>query len=146
MNFPQSAQLLPAPCIIDIGLLVNKDDMYRLLDDLERVRYCYTLDSEVQSEGEGWVLEVFADAQQATIVANQSLYLNVQSFDYLKLRKEAQQTIIELVHESRCLTLYPLNSVFPALDDPAALEIARLDALVSQVLTNPPGTFPDLDD
>jgi hypothetical protein len=49
------------------------------------------------------------------------------------------------VHESRCLTLYPLSSVFPA-DDPAALEIARLDALVSQVLAHPPGIFPDLDD
>jgi hypothetical protein len=56
MNYDQSLPTLPAPCIVDTGIIVNKEDMLRLLDDLEQVHYIYTLDGDLQSEGEGWLL------------------------------------------------------------------------------------------
>ncbi len=111
MNKSQSRQPLPAPCIIDSGIIVNKEDMRRLLNDIGRVHYLHTLDGFIQSEGEGWIMEIFADATQATLVANHSLYLNLQSFDYLILDSDDQaQTCFELVQENRHLRLTPLSS------------------------------------
>lgn len=89
-QFSRSEQL-PAPCIIDTGTVVNKQDMLRLLADLSRVRYVHTQDGILASEGEGHVLEVFADPQRSTLIANHALYLNVHSFDYLELGKSLEQ-------------------------------------------------------
>lgn len=75
-----------APCIVDNGILVNKRDIYRLLSDLGRVRYFDIVEGQVQRQGEGYVMEVFQDATAATLVANRSLYLNLNSFDYACLR------------------------------------------------------------
>ena len=61
---------LPAPCLVDTGVVVAKADMARLLSDLGRVRYRYEQDGQVTSDGEGFVLEVFNDPQQSTLVAN----------------------------------------------------------------------------
>jgi len=65
---------LPAPCIIESGILVNKEDIKKLINDLTQVRYIHTLDGKVQNQGKGWILEVFNDATQATMVVNSSLY------------------------------------------------------------------------
>ena len=76
---------LPAPCIVDSGTVVNKQDMRRVLCDLGPVQYRYTQGEHCISEGEGYVVEVFADPNEATLVTNHSLYLNICSFDYLEL-------------------------------------------------------------
>lgn len=76
---------LPAPCIVDSGTVVNKQDIRRLLCDLGPVRYRYTQGDHCISEGEGYVVEVFSDPNEATLVTNHSLYLNICSFDYLEL-------------------------------------------------------------
>ena len=55
MSYDKSSHL-PAPCIIDSGIIVNKKDMQRLLRDLEHVRYHHFLDGNLQSEGEGYVI------------------------------------------------------------------------------------------
>lgn len=78
---------LPAPCIVDSGTVVNKQDMRRLLCDLGPVQYRYTQGDHCVSEGEGYVVEVFSDPNEATLVTNHSLYLNICSFDYLELSK-----------------------------------------------------------
>ncbi len=136
MNQPQSPQPLPAPCIIDTGLVINKEDMRRLLNDVSKVHYLHTLDGLVKSEGEGWVIEVFADPKQATLVTNGSLYINVHSFDYLLIDKTPEgESYFELVQENRCLRLTPQINVIqePTLNDP--LDVATLEAMVSQVLS-----------
>lgn len=136
MNKSQSSQPLPAPCIIDSGIIINKEDMHRLLSDIGRVHYLHTLDGFVQSEGEGWIMEIFADVQQATLIANHALYLNLQSFDYLLMNKTPEeQTYFELVQESRHLRLTPLASVLQeqAINNP--LDISALEAMVTQVLS-----------
>lgn len=127
---------LPAPCIIDQGIIVNKDDIHRLLGDLGRVYYRHTLDGVLQSEGEGYIVEVFCDPAQATLVLNHSLYLNVQSFDYVQLQQSPQgEASVDLVQENRLLRLVPLAN--PLQDDISApnLDAATIEAMVTQVLS-----------
>jgi hypothetical protein len=127
---------LPAPCIVDIGIVVSKQDMQRLLSDLSRVRYSYTQDGKplVESE-EGYVLEVFADPQRSTLVANHTLYLNVHSFDYLELKRDSEhQPCFDLMQDNRQLRLIPLSN---PLQEQAtrSLNAAALEAVVAEVLS-----------
>lgn len=109
MNHHQNYEQLPAPCIIESGMLVNKDDIKRLLNDLTQVQYRHTIDGIIQNRGQGWILEVFNHPTQATVVVNNSLYVNVQSFDYLKITQVSpQETHFDLVQDNRILKLIPL--------------------------------------
>jgi len=136
MNKSHSSQPLPAPCIIDSGIIVNKEDMRRLLNDIGRVHYLHTLDGFMQSEGEGWIMEIFADATQSTLVANHALYLNLHSFDYLILdSNDEEQTCFELVQENRHLRLTPLSSPLQEEVVNSYLDVEALEAMVTQVLS-----------
>lgn len=102
---------IPAPCIVDTGMVINKHDIQQLLSDLSQVRYIYTLNNQVQSEGKGDVVEVFAHPNRSTLVANHTLYLNICSFDYLELHQSPElQTCFDLVQESARLSLIPLSN------------------------------------
>jgi len=91
MSHQRNYYQLPAPCIIESGILVNKEDIKRLINDLTQVRYIHSLDGVIQNQGQGWILEVFNDSTQATVVINNSLYINIQSFDYLQLNQVSPQ-------------------------------------------------------
>lgn len=136
MNYHPLNPTVSAPCIIDTGVIVNKRDMQRLLVDLGRVRYIHSLDGKIQTEGEGYILEVYADPCRSTIVANHSLYLNMCSFDYLQLtQSEEQLTYFDLVQEGRQLRLISLSN--PLQDEFSRnLNAAALDAVVDQVLSS----------
>ncbi len=54
MSHHHPSHPFPAPCIIDVGIIVNAEDIKRILNDLGRVRYIHTLDGQIESEGEGW--------------------------------------------------------------------------------------------
>lgn len=130
--FPQS---LPAPCIVDNGLIVNKDDMRRLLGSLTRVYYIHSLDHQVQTQGEGYVLEVFADTGQATLIANHALYINVQSFDYLHLHQSPdRETYFDLIQDNRQLRLIPLSNPLQDRENSDNLDEAALEVMLEQVL------------
>lgn len=136
MNYDPASLSLPAPCIVDDGILVNKDDIKRLLSDLGHVRYVHTVDGKLLSAGEGWIVEVFADAHQSTLVANHSLYLNVQSFDYLQLHSSQEnQACFDLVQDSRQLRLIPLASNLPDPEIARDLDPVTLEEMVTQVLS-----------
>lgn len=124
-----------APCIIDTGIVVNKRDIKRLLFDLGRVRYLHIQDGKIYSEGEGYVLEVFANPDRSTLIANHALYLNVYSFDYLELKQSpVEGTYFDLIQEGRQLRLIPLSN--PLQEQVARnLNAAALDAVVDQVLS-----------
>lgn len=127
---------LPAPCIIDSGIVIHKEDIKRLLNDLSRVRYIHTLEGKVQSEGEGWILEIFADSDRATLVADGRLYLNVMSFDYLQLCPAPDdQTYFDLIQDNRQLRLIGLCSPLPDRANPRNIDAATLEAMVTQVLS-----------
>jgi hypothetical protein len=135
MSHPKSPHQLPAPCIIDTGIIINKQDMGRLLTDLGRVHYIHTLDGKLQTEGEGCVLEVFADPNRSTLIANHALYLNVQSFDYLQLSQSSEkETYFDLTQDNRQLRLIPLSN---PLQDQVTQQFNAdaLEAMVAQVLS-----------
>lgn len=126
---------LPAPCLVDTGVVVAKADMARLLSDLGRVRYRYEQDGQVTSDGEGFVLEVFNDPQQSTLVANNTLYLNVLSFDYLELGREGDnQAYLTLVQDNRRLKLTPLSNPLQEQTN-RNINAAALEAMVAEALS-----------
>lgn len=126
---------LPAPCIVDTGTIVNKQDMQRLLGDLNRVRYSYSQDGQLLVEDEGYVLEVFSDPQRSTLVANHTLYINVCSFDYLELKRSPdQQAYFDLIQENQHLRLTPLSNPLQEQKN-RSLNAAALEAVVAEVLS-----------
>ncbi|NEU71989.1 hypothetical protein PI95_005210 [Hassallia byssoidea VB512170] len=126
---------IPAPCIINTGVIVNKLDIRRLLTDLGRVHYIYTQDGKLQSKGDGDVMEVFANPQRSTLVANHALYLNVYSFDYLELKQSPQQqSFFDLVQEGTCLRLIPLSTPLQERRD-RNLNVSTIEAMMEQVLS-----------
>ncbi|NJL65603.1 MAG: hypothetical protein HC903_32265 [Methylacidiphilales bacterium] len=125
---------IPAPCIINTGVIVSKLDMRRLLTDLGRVHYIYTFDGKVQSEGDGDVMEVFANPQRSTLVANHTLYLNVCSFDYLELQQTPEkETNFDLVQEGWRLRLIPLST--PLQERRGNINVTAIEAMMEQVLS-----------
>ncbi|MCG9885618.1 MAG: hypothetical protein MH825_08595 [Cyanobacteria bacterium] len=134
MSYRQPTTQLPAPCIVDEGTVVSKLDMQKLLAGLGRVYYTYRCDGAIASEGEGVVIEVFADERQATLVANRALYLNVCSFDYLELKLSPnRESYFNLVQDRCILTLQPLTD--PLRDRQARdLDDAALEAMFDRVL------------
>ena len=135
MSHDQLPIRLPAPCIVDTGIIVNKQDMRRLLASLSRVRYRHQQDNQLQSEGEGYVLEVFSDPHRSTLIANHALYLNVDSFDYLELGQSAEDdSFFNLVQDSRQLKLIPLSNPLQE-QTTRSLNAAALEAVMTQVLS-----------
>lgn len=136
MSHENPPKQLPSPCIIESGTIVNKEDIRRLLNDLGRVRYIHTLDGELQNQGEGWVLEVFSESHQATLVANHNLYINIQSFDYLHLHQSSgQETYFDLIQDNRQLRLIPLSNSLQEQEVTRNLDMAAIEAMVTQVLS-----------
>ena len=133
MNY-NSPSKLPAPCIVDSGIVINKIDMLRLLKGLSQVRYIYRQDDQVTSTGEGRVMEAFSDANQATLVANHSLYVNVNSFDYLEIVRSGDETSYALVQYNLCLCLTPIAK---DVERHATREFdaATLEAIVTEALS-----------
>ncbi len=124
-----------APCIIDRGILYQKQDMQRLLKDLGHVRYIHRYEDKTLGEGEGCIVEVFADAQRATMVANHTLYLNMCSFDYLELLPSPDGgSYFDLVQDGCRLRLVPLSS---PMDRPltGAFDTATLEVMMAEVLS-----------
>lgn len=125
---------MPAPCIVNTGIIVNKLDIRRLLTDLGRVRYIYTQEGNLLSEGEGDVMEVFANPKRSTLVANRGLYINIESFDYLELQQSPQQeTYFDLTQESMCLRLIPLST--PLQERQRNWNVSAIEAMMEQVLS-----------
>lgn len=132
---PSGNSSLPAPCIVDSGIVINKQDIQRLVTDLGRVRYIYRQGDDILSEGEGHILEVFADAQQSTLVTNASLYINVCSFDYLELRRSPDgEAQFDLVQDNRQLSLIPRSNPIKNQSD-RAMNVAAIEAMVAEVLS-----------
>jgi hypothetical protein len=109
--------------------------MARLLTDLGRVRYIHTLDGKLQNEGEGYVMEVFADPQRSTLIANQTIYLNVHSFDYLQLNQSPEkEAYFDLIQDNRQIRLIALSNPFQE-QSTQQINADALEAMVTQVLS-----------
>lgn len=128
-----------APCIIDAGIVVNKRDILRLLEDLGRVSYEEIRHGQVFRRGEGYVMEVYCDPTCATVVANCTLYLNVNSFDYLELdAPEDERPCFDLVLDGRILRLRPLSDPISEREEERQSEVTSTscDVFSDVVLTD----------
>jgi hypothetical protein len=81
-------------------------------------------------------VEVFADSHQSTLVANHSLYLNVFSFDYLRLTRSPDgENYFDLVQDNRQLRLIPLTNPLQDPDVRRRFDADTLEAMVTRVLS-----------
>ena len=125
---------LPAPCIVDEGTIVNPDDIKRLLADLCHVYYVHTIDGRVSSEGKGIIQEIFSDLGQSTLIANQRIYLNIQSFDYLQLSKTTDnEACFDLIQDNRQLRLIPSYKSDRVISK--NFDAEAIEAMVTEVLS-----------
>jgi hypothetical protein len=135
MNCDPSNTMMPAPCIVETGILVQKQDIRRILADLGRVGYIHIQDGICHAQGEGYILEVFADREQSTIIANHALYLNVYSFDYLEIKvSPTKETFFDLIQENRQLRLIPLSNPLQEREN-NHLSASAISAVLTEVLT-----------
>jgi hypothetical protein len=113
----------PAPCIINEGTVVNKRDMLRVLETLDGVEYRWAVEDQQMSTGEALVTQVFAGRATSTLLANNCLFLNVNSFDYLRFFRDGAKTRIELHQGSAILTLTPLLEEIPDGQSPLSRQL-----------------------
>ena len=141
------------PCIVDVGLVVNKQDMIRVLEDLGRVRYIDILDGQVHRCGEAYVMEVFCDAAGATMIANRTIYLNVNSFDCLQLDwPNGERPHFNLLQDGRVVRLIPTTDPLEERDTEERTQSIRhrlnsgLRSVVEEVLLESSCLCEDWDD
>lgn len=114
MTHPSSFRV-PAPCIINVGTIIHKNDILRLLSRLNHVSYTHVCNGESRSQGTAALVEVVNDPQRATLLADRLLHLNISSFDYLELLQgNDNQTQFVLVRGDEQLCLEPAEQ---ALDE-----------------------------
>ena len=136
MSKHQRRNPLPAPCIVDTGIIINADDIKRLLGDLYNVRYVHIIDERIQSEGTGWIQEIFNCSTQSTLVANGNLYINIQSFDYLQLSKSADNApCFDLIQDNLQLRLIPISQPIRGRETEKDIDAATIEAMVTDVLS-----------
>ncbi|RJQ54568.1 MAG: hypothetical protein C4521_04170 [Actinobacteria bacterium] len=94
------------PCIINEGTVFRKKDMLRALETLETVRFEQVVDGRMISAGQAIIAAVFASRGSATLLVNGYLYININSFDYVRFYiNRTGQTVVELPSESMTLKL-----------------------------------------
>ena len=106
-------------CLVDYGIVYSKRDMIRVLRDLDRVEYVDLIDNLAVAQGEGYVIEVYANANDSTIIFNNRLHINVNGFDFLKIKSNPANSI-ELISGHRIIRLKPLTNILKT--NQAALE------------------------
>ena len=136
MSKHQGTESLPAPCIVDEGIVIKHDDIRRLLADLCHVRYIHKIGDQEISKGEGYIQEIFSDSNQSTLIANKKIYLNIQSFDYLRLSKSTEQEArFDLIQDNRQLSLIPISRTIPPIAIAKNIDAETIEAMVTDVLT-----------
>ncbi|AGY57443.1 hypothetical protein [Gloeobacter kilaueensis] len=141
------------PCIVDVGLVVNKQDMIRVLEDLGRVSYMDIQDGQVRRCGEAYIMEVFSDPAGATMIANRTIYLNVNSFDCLRLDWPSdERPQFNLIQEGRIVRLIPATDPLEERDSEEPTHTIRhrlntgLRSVVEEVLLESSRLSEDWDD
>jgi hypothetical protein len=107
--------------IVNNGIVYNKKDMLMLIRDLGKVSYFEIVDGKVTTKGKGYILRVCANSEEPTLFLAGRIYINVGSFNYLKLKKikDSDNTLFEMVSDERIVKLVPDLSekpLFPAED------------------------------
>lgn len=101
MNEKREKQI---PCIVGKGVVTSKKDMMRVLRGFDHVKYTDIIDQKVQSEDEAYVVEVFCNDIESTIIFNRRIHINVTNFEFLTII-ENLPGVVELVEGHRTLRL-----------------------------------------
>ena len=103
--------------IVNNGIIYNKKDMLMLIRDLGKVSFYEIVGGKVVNKGKGYVMRVCSNSEEPTLFLGGRVYINVGSFNYLKLKKvkDADNTLFELVGDERTIKLVPDTSEKPAL-------------------------------
>lgn len=97
-------------CLVEQGIIYSKRDMIRILRDLDKVSYIDLIDSLSVAQGEGYVVEVYANSFDSTLVFNNRLHINVNSFDFLRISSQPEKSV-ELISGHRVIKLKPLTNI-----------------------------------
>ena len=136
MSKHQGMKFIPAPCIVDRGTLINHEDIKRLLADLCHVYYVHSMDGQITSEGKGFIQEIFNDSHQSTLIANQKIYININSFDYLQLSKcTSDESYFDLIQDNRQLRLIPISRKERTQTMCKDIDAETIEAMVTEVLS-----------
>ena len=100
-------------CLVEQGIIYSKRDMIRILRDLDKVNYTDLIDSASVASGEGYVVEVYANGFDSTLIFNNRLHINVNSFDFLKISSQPEK-MVELISGHRIIKLKPLTNILQA--------------------------------
>ena len=103
------------PCIVGVGVITSKKDMMRVLRGFDHVKYSDIIDEKVVSEEEAFVVDVFFNDHESTIIFNRRIYINVQNFEYLRMVQNLPG-IVELIEGHRTLRLEASNDPFTNKD------------------------------
>lgn len=105
--------------IVNNGIVYNKKDMLMLIRDLGKVSYFEFIDGKVASKGKGYVLRACANSEEPTLFLGGRIYINVGSFNYIRLKKikESDNTLFELVSDERVIKLVPDITEKPVFAD-----------------------------
>ena len=128
------------PCLIDQGIIFNKSDMIRILQGLDQVEYIEIIDNRELSKRECFITQIFENKQEATIFFNRRAYINVNSFDFIKIHFDPSEKAL------KDLTTYQIDLSMPGgriirlrtltdpIDNPSTL-IAEVEERRRHVLT-----------
>jgi len=118
--------------IVNNGIIYNKKDMLLLIRDLGKVSFFEIVDGKVVSKGKGYVMRVCSNSEEPTLFLGGRIYINVGSFNYLKLKKikDSDNTLFELVSDERTVKLVPDTSEKPMISpDELAENFIELEGL-----------------
>jgi len=103
--------------IVNNGIIYNKKDMLMIIRDLGKVSYFEIVGGKVVNKGKGYVMRVCSNSEEPTLFLAGRIYINVGSFNYMKLKKikDADNTLFELVSDERTIKLVPDTSEKPML-------------------------------
>ena len=95
--------------IVNNGIIYNKKDMLMIIRDLGKVSYLEIVGGKVVNKGKGYVMRVCSNSEEPTLFLAGRIYINIGSFNYMKLKKikDADNTLFELVSDERTIKLVP---------------------------------------
>lgn len=96
-------------CLVNYGIVYSKRDMLRILRDLDYVEYVDLIDNLTVAKGEGYVVDVYSNGFDSTVIFHNRIHVNVNGFDFLKIRSEPEH-LVELISGHRVIKLKPLPS------------------------------------
>lgn len=94
--------------IVSNGIIYNKRDMMKLLWDLGHVVYFEIAKEKILDKGKGFIMQVSANSEDPTLFLGGRIYINVNSFDCLRVRKiKDSLTIFELHSKDHLIKIVP---------------------------------------